>query len=69
AELYRKASKTKESLDDLVREISQPTLSYTTTPLNISKFSDFMYQTGSIKTRPKDWKDLFFPAVHGKKGS
>jgi NitT/TauT family transport system substrate-binding protein len=69
AELYQRASKTKESLDDLAKEVSQPSLTYTTTPLNISKFSDFMYQTGTIKTKPKDWKDMFFSNVHGKKGS
>lgn len=69
AEVYRSASKTKESLDDLVREINQPTLSYTTTPLNVAKFSDFMFKTGTIKSRPKSWKDLFFPNVHGKQGS
>jgi NitT/TauT family transport system substrate-binding protein len=69
AEIYQKASKTKESLDDLVKEISQPSLTYTTTPLNVSKFSDFMYKTGTIKTKPNSWKDLFFPNVHGKQGS
>jgi len=69
AEIYQKASKTKESLDDLIKEISQPTLSYTTTPLNVSKISDFMFKTGTIKTRPNSWKDLFFSSVHGKQGS
>jgi NitT/TauT family transport system substrate-binding protein len=69
AEIYRKASKTKESLGDLLKELNQPTLSYTTTPQNITKFSDFMFKTETIKTRPNNWKDLFFPNVHGKKGS
>ncbi len=69
AEIYQKASKTKESLNDLIKEISQPTLSYTTTPLNVAKFSDFMFKTGTIKTKPNSWKDLFFPNVHGKQGS
>lgn len=69
AEIYRSASKTKESLDDLLKEISQPTLTYTTTPLNVAKFSDFMFKTGTIKTKPKSWKDLFFPNLHAKQGS
>jgi len=69
AEIYLKASKTKESLDDLLKEISQPSLSYTTTPLSITKFSDFMYRTGTIKTKPNSWKDLFFSNVNGKQGS
>jgi NitT/TauT family transport system substrate-binding protein len=69
AEIYQKASKTRESLDDLVKEVSQPSLAYTTTPLKITKFTDFMYRTGTIKTKPGSWKDLFFPNVHGKQGS
>lgn len=69
AEIYQKASKTKESLDDLIKEINQPSLAYTTTPLNVAKFSDFMFKTGTIKTRPSSWKDLFFSNVHGKQGS
>jgi NitT/TauT family transport system substrate-binding protein len=69
AQIYQKASKTKESLDDLIKEISQPSLAYTTTPLNITRFSDFMYKTGTIKTKPNSWKDLFFSNVHGKQGS
>lgn len=69
AEIYRSASKTKESLDDLIKELNQPSLTYTTTPLNTAKFSDFMFKTGTIKTRPNSWKDLFFSNVHGKQGS
>lgn len=69
AEIYQKASKTRESLDDLIKEISQPSLAYTTTPLRITQFSDFMCRTGTIKTKPNSWKDLFFPNVHGKQGS
>jgi NitT/TauT family transport system substrate-binding protein len=69
AEIYIRNSGTKESLADLLSQLNSPSLGYSTTPLNVTKFSDFMYQTGTIKARPKDWKELFFPAVHGKKGS
>jgi sulfonate transport system substrate-binding protein len=69
AEIYQKASKTKESLNDLVGQLNHPSLGYSTTPQNVTRFYDFMYQTGSIKVKPKDWKELFFPNVHGKKGS
>jgi len=69
AEIYIKSSGSKESLTDLLSQLNNPALGYSTTPTNVARFADFMYQTGTIKTRPKDWKDLFFPAVHGKKGS
>lgn len=69
AELYIRVTKTKESLDDLLGQLNNPQLGYTTTPRNVTRFSDFMYRIGTIKTRPKSWKDLFFPNVHDKKGS
>jgi len=69
AELYIKASKSKEPVSEVYGYLTKQPVSYTTTPLNITKYSDFMFQTGSLKNRPKDWKDLFFPNVHGKKGS
>jgi len=69
AELYVKASKTKEPVGEVYGYLTREPVNYTTTPLNITKFSDFMYQTGTLKNRPKDWKELFFPNVHAKKGS
>jgi NitT/TauT family transport system substrate-binding protein len=69
AELYVKASKTKEPVDVIYGYLTKEPLSYTTTPLNITKYSDFMHQTGSIKNKPKSWKDLFFANIHGKQGS
>ncbi len=69
AEIYIKASGTKESLTDLLVQLNNPSLGYSTTPLNVTKFADFMYQTGTIKTRPKEWKELFFSEIHGKKGN
>jgi NitT/TauT family transport system substrate-binding protein len=33
------------------------------------KYADFMFSTGSMKTKPASWKDLFFPNVHGTPGS
>jgi len=69
AEIYVKASKTREPVADVYGYLTKEPVSYTTTPLNITKFSDFMYQTGTLKNRPKDWRELFFPSVHAKKGS
>lgn len=69
AEIYIKATGTKESLNDLLAQLNHPLLSYSTTPQRVSAFADFMYRTGSIKVRPANWKDLFFSDLHGKKGS
>ncbi|AJE04766.1 nitrate ABC transporter substrate-binding protein [Geobacter pickeringii] len=69
AELYVKASGTKESLTDVLSQLNNPALGYSTTPVNVARFANFMHQTGTIKTKPRDWKDLFFTTVHGRKGS
>jgi NitT/TauT family transport system substrate-binding protein len=68
-DLYIKSSKTKESLGDLLNQVNNPSIQFTTTPLKVAKFTDFMYQTATIKTKPKSWKELFFSNVHGKQGS
>ena len=69
AELYVKASKSKEPVEVIHCYLTKEPIGYTTTPHNITTYSDFMYETGSITTRPKSWKDLFFANVHGKQGS
>jgi NitT/TauT family transport system substrate-binding protein len=32
------------------------------------KYAEFMAGVGSLKMRPANWKDLFFPAIHGVPG-
>lgn len=69
AELYVKAAKTSETVEEILAQLNNPQIDYNTTPLRISKFSDFLYQIGSISTKPASWKDLFFPNIHRQKGS
>jgi NitT/TauT family transport system substrate-binding protein len=57
------------SHDELVEVLREPEIRFTTTPENITKYADFMYSIGSIKTRPSSWKDLFFPEIHAAPGS
>ena len=42
---------------------------WTMTPENTMKFAEFMHSVGTIKVKPADWKELFFPEVHGLPGS
>ena len=42
---------------------------YTTTPVNVMTFVDFMHKVGRIKKKPGSWKDMFFPTAHGINGS
>ncbi|HOP74358.1 MAG TPA: ABC transporter substrate-binding protein [Bacillota bacterium] len=69
AELYIKVSKSNESVSEILAQLNNPQIDYDSAPLRITKFSDFLYQIGSIKTKPANWKELFFPDIHHKKGS
>jgi len=69
AQLYLTATKDKNSLDALEKMVADPDVEYTTTPVNVMKFVDFMHKVGRIKKKPASWKDMFFPEAHGLNGS
>jgi NitT/TauT family transport system substrate-binding protein len=69
AEAYLRISKDKGNVEDIVKMLSDPQVTYTTTPQNVMKYVDFMHKTGSIKVKPASWKDMFFSNVHNKPGS
>src|SRR5437660_3825045 len=69
AEAYLRISKDKDSPDNILRMLNDPTIVYTTTPQNMMKFAEFMQKTGAIKVKPESWRDFFFPDVHALPGS
>jgi NitT/TauT family transport system substrate-binding protein len=69
AALYVKAANSKESVDDVYRMITEPTIEFTLTPRQIGNYAQFMYDDGLIKHRPASWKDLFFDDIHALPGS
>jgi len=69
AETYVKHTKSKLSPDFIYKIITHPQFVWTTVPVKTKKFADFMYKTGSVKVKAKNWKDLFYPEIHGKPGS
>jgi NitT/TauT family transport system substrate-binding protein len=70
ATLYRDITGDKSSSEEeLIVILNDPNLDYTTTPMNIQKYADFMQKIGTIKAKPKSWKDLFFSEIHDKPGS
>ena len=44
-------------------------LTFTTRPLGMMRFANFMNKIGLIKKMPASWQDLVFPPVYGTKGS
>ena len=69
AQLYLTATKDKNPLDALEKMVADPDVDYTTTPVNVMKFVEFMHKVGRIKKKPDSWRDMFFPEAHGLKGS
>ena len=69
AEAYLRISKDKDSVADILAMLDDPQIVFTTTPLNIMRYANFMAKIGMIKVKPDSWKDLFFPNVHGLAGS
>ena len=69
AEIYVKASNSKEPVEAILKMLNDPEIEYTMTPKNVMKYADFLYKIGSIKDKPASWKDLFMPEIHGLLGS
>ncbi|HVC10723.1 MAG TPA: ABC transporter substrate-binding protein [Burkholderiales bacterium] len=69
AEIYLKVSHDKASKESILKMLNDPLIQFGLTPKNTMKYADFMYQIGSIKVKPRSWKDLFFPEMHGLPGS
>ena len=70
AALYIEMTKEKKlTEDDLTASFSGKDMEYTKVPSRLGKMVDFMYRTGSIKTKADSWKDLFFEEAHALPGS
>lgn len=69
ADNYIKWANYKGSKDLLMKILNDPDVAFTMTPSNTTKYSDFLHKIGTIKVKPDSWKDMFFPEVHGLKGS
>ena len=69
AESYLRASRDKVSLEDTLKLLDNPEIEFGLAPKNMLKAVQFLHRTGTIKTEPKDWKEMFFENVHGLSGS
>jgi len=69
AALWIENSKSKLSLDMVGRIVASPQVQWTLTPENTMKYADFMSGVGTLKVKPSNWKDYFFPEIHDLKGS
>jgi len=69
AETYLRETGDKITLDEAVSQLKELSPVYETVPHNTAVFADFMVKTGTIKSRPTSWKDLFFADIHDLPGS
>ena len=69
AAIYARLSKVKVSEAEVVEMLKDPDTQFSTTPVSVMDFADFMHLAGTIKTKPATWKDLFVTPLHGRSGS
>jgi NitT/TauT family transport system substrate-binding protein len=69
AKLYLQMRNSQEPVALIHTIHENPNIVYTTVPLRITMFSDFLHRTGAVKLKADSWKDLFFDAIHDRAGS
>lgn len=70
AQVYLSVSNDKKSTHaDILKQLEDPNIQFTTRATNVKKYSDFMHDIGLVKTRANSWKDLYFPEIHDQPGS
>jgi sulfonate transport system substrate-binding protein len=64
AQVYLEVSRdTRNSVDDIMRIITDKDYAFTLQPQKVFKTAQFMAKTGMIKQAPKSVEDLFFPEI------
>ncbi|MES2257640.1 MAG: ABC transporter substrate-binding protein [Pseudomonadota bacterium] len=69
AETFLRVSKLKLTQDEVEKMLADPDTQFSSTPVGIMQFVEFMGLAGTIKTRPKTWSELFVDSVKSRKGS
>ena len=64
AQFYLEMSKDKMSLNDLTQILMAPDYIFGKTPHGIGAAMNMMYKTGTLKTKPQSWKEMYFPETH-----
>ena len=56
-------------LDEVMEVLDDKDVRFTTSPEAMMKYAEFMHGVGTLKVKPADWKELFFPEIHGAGGN
>ena len=68
AELYVSEEKYKDTVADVLAQMSDPKMIFDTTPNRIGVYSQFMKEIGTVK-HDMSWKDLSMSNLTSRKGS
>jgi NitT/TauT family transport system substrate-binding protein len=61
--------KSKLTVEKVAEIAAGKQVKWTMVPESTLKYAEFMHAVGTIKVKPADWKELFFPEIHGLPGS
>lgn len=56
-------------LDEVLEVLQDKDVRFTTSPESLMKYAEFMHGVGTLKQKPADWKELFFPEIHNVSGN
>lgn len=69
AEAFVRVSGVKMPADQIEAMLADPETSFTTAPIGVMAYANFLAAAGLIKVKPTGWTDLFVPEMAGRVGS
>jgi NitT/TauT family transport system substrate-binding protein len=69
AAIYLKAEPSKLPAEFFAKVLEDPDVRFTLAPENSVKIAEYLTRIGTLKQKPIDWKDTFFPEIHAENGS
>lgn len=69
AEIYVKAENSKLEIDFVTDVPGEAELDLGIAPRHSLDLAKFLVRTGLVKSSSVDWRDYFFPEIHGEDGS
>jgi len=69
AAIYVKAEPSKLPADYFAKVLEDPDVRFTLAPENSAKIAEYLARIGTLKQKPSDWRDTFFPELHAENGN
>ena len=66
---YLAITKEPMTAEQALEIMADPFVEFSLVPHNVQAVAEFMYRTGALRSRPLDWKELFFPEAHRLDGN